>query len=146
MSYPKQHSVLFICTGNSARSIMGEMAANLLTNEYFIGFSAGSNPTGIINPAALEIAKELGYPINKLKSKSINIFSEGNNNKFDYAITVCDNAKDACPVYTNCLNNLHWSYSDPADIVDFNERKQKLLEIYQDIGTRLNAILKKNVT
>ena len=59
MSYPKQHSVLFICTGNSARSIVGEMAANLLTNEYFIGFSAGSSPTGIINPAALEIAKEI---------------------------------------------------------------------------------------
>ena len=59
MSYPKQHSVLFICTGNSARSIMGEMAANLLINEYFIGFSAGSSPTGIINPAALEIAKEI---------------------------------------------------------------------------------------
>ena len=88
----------------------------------------------------------MGYPINKLESKSINIFSESSNNKFDYAITVCDNAKDACPVYTNCLNNLHWSYSDPADIVDFNQRKQKLLEIYQDIGLRLNAILKKNVT
>ena len=85
MSYPKQHSVLFICTGNSARSIVGEMAANLLTNEYYIGFSAGSNPTGIINPAALEIAKELGYPINKLESKSINIFSESSNNLGDYA-------------------------------------------------------------
>ena len=80
------------------------------TDKYYIKkFESETNITGYL---LMDLSQSMGYTY------------EQELNKFDYAITVCDNAKDACPVYTNCLNNLHWSYSDPADIVDFNARKQ----------------------
>ena len=74
MSSSSKIKVLFICTGNSARSIMGEMAANILMGGKFVGYSAGSKPTGSVNNAALDIAKEIRYPLSKLQSKSITPF------------------------------------------------------------------------
>ena len=143
MSFIKKPSrVIFICTGNSARSIMGEIAANTLTNNKFIGYSAGSNPTGAINSAALSIAEEINYPAERLKSKNINLFL-GDEHHFDLSITVCDNAKDNCPVFLNSSKSLHWSYPDPAAITDFESRKIKLLEIYYDLGKRLNQLCTK---
>lgn len=123
---------------------MGEMAANILMGGKFVGYSAGSKPTGSVNNAALDIAKEIRYPLSKLQSKSITPFMSCENHSFDYAITVCDNAKDSCPIFTNCSKILHWGYSDPADIEDFDDRKQELLRIYNDIGIKLNDLLKKN--
>ena len=144
MSFIKKTSkVIFICTGNSARSIMGEIAANTLTNNKFIGYSAGSNPTGAINSAALSVAEEINYPLETLKSKNINLFL-GDEHHFDLSITVCDNAKDNCPVFLNSSKSLHWSYPDPAAITDFESRKMMLLEIYYDLGKRLNQLCTKH--
>jgi len=135
----KQSKVIFICTGNSARSIMGEIAANTLTNNKFIGYSAGSNPTGAINSAALSVAEDIGYQTETLTSKNIDLFLSDEHH-FDLSITVCDNAKDNCPVFLNSSQSLHWSYPDPANITDFESRKIKLLEIYYDLGKRLNQL------
>tara|TARA_B100000424_G_C22944040_1_gene502350 strand:- start:780 stop:1190 length:411 start_codon:yes stop_codon:yes gene_type:complete len=132
--------LIFICTGNSARSIMGEIAANTLTENKFIGFSAGSNPIGEINDAALDIARDINYPLDKLESKNLSHFMNNKEYSFDIGITVCDNAKESCPVFMNCSKILHWSYPDPAKIHDFEERKKELLRIYYDIGDKLNNL------
>ena len=132
--------LIFICTGNSARSIMGEIAANTLTENKFIGFSAGSNPIGEINDAALDIARDINYPLDKLESKNLSHFMNNKEYSFDIGITVCDNAKESCPVFMNCSKILHWSYPDPTKIHDFEERKKELLRIYYDIGDKLNNL------
>jgi arsenate reductase len=140
----KPISVLFICTGNSARSIMGELAANTLTEGKFIGYSAGSNPAEKINDAALKIAEEILYPKARLASESIELYSK-NNFFFDFTITVCDQARETCPVFHNSLNTFHWAYEDPALIIDFEIRKQKLFSIYHDIGSKLNLLFKQEM-
>ena len=89
---------------------MGEMAANILMGGKFVGYSAGSKPTGSVNNAALDIAKEIRYPLSKLQSKSITPFMSCENHSFDYAITVCDNAKDSCPIFANCSNFIKLKY------------------------------------
>ena len=132
--------LIFICTGNSARSIMGEIAANTLTENKFIGFSAGSHPTGEINDAALDIARDINYPLDKLESKNLSHFINNKEYSFDIGITVCDNAKESCPVFMNCSTILNLSYPDPAKVHDFQERKKELLRIYYDIGDKLNNL------
>jgi|TARA_B100001248_G_scaffold178757_1_gene135869 arsenate reductase len=119
---------------------MGEIAANTLTENKFIGFSAGSHPIGEINDAALDIARDINYPLDKLESKNLSHFINNKEYSFDIGITVCDNAKESCPVFMNCSKILHWSYPDPAKVHDFQERKKELLRIYYDIGDKLNNL------
>ena len=80
---------------------------------------------------------------NRLKGVSIILKMLPREHHFDLSITVCDNAKDNCPVFLNSSKSLHWSYPDPADITDFESRKIKLLEIYYDLGKRLNQLCTK---
>ncbi|MEY3784708.1 MAG: hypothetical protein RL241_56, partial [Pseudomonadota bacterium] len=89
----KTFNVLFLCTGNSARSILAEALATTLSHGRLIGYSAGSHPNGKVNPIAEELALEMGYPKEKLRSKSWDEFANPNAPQMDFIITVCDNAK-----------------------------------------------------
>ena len=84
----KTYNILFLCTGNSARSILGEILATTLSHGKFVGYSAGSKPTGFVHPLAMRIAKELGYPLEILRSKSWDQFGADGAPKMDFIITV----------------------------------------------------------
>jgi arsenate reductase len=102
--------VLFLCTGNSARSQMAEALLQLISGQHFEVFSAGTQPVGL-NPAAVEAMRELGVDISHHRSKHVKEFLD---QKFDYVITVCDRAKEECPLSPMAGRLLHWSFEDPA--------------------------------
>ena len=103
--------VLILCTGNSARSQMGEGLLRHIAGDDFEVFSAGTKPVGL-NPNALKAMSEIGIDIARHRSKSVDEFA---GQQFDYVITVCDNAKESCPVFPGGATRLHHSFEDPAD-------------------------------
>ncbi|MFC1562933.1 arsenate reductase ArsC [candidate division KSB1 bacterium] len=119
-----------MCTGNSCRSQMAEGWMRKYFNDKFIVFSAGVKPTDV-NPDAIKVMKEIGIDISKQKSKSVELFL---NEKFDYLITVCDNAKETCPLFTgNVKSRLHWSFEDPAAFSGSKEEKIKIFRKVRDL-------------
>ena len=113
----KSYNILFLCTGNSARSILAEALITTLSSGKFIGYSAGSNPTGRVNPFAAELAIEMGYPKEKLRSKSWDEYSLPDSPQMDFIITVCDNAaNEACPIWLGHPSIAHWGFPDPASV------------------------------
>jgi arsenate reductase (thioredoxin) len=103
--------VLFVCTGNSARSLMAEALLRQRGGDAFEVFSAGTEPRGV-NPFTLRVLAEAGIDASWARSKSI---SEFLGQRFDYVITVCDQARQACPVFPGEYESLHWGYEDPAE-------------------------------
>jgi arsenate reductase len=92
------YNILFLCTGNSARSILGEALATTLSHGRLVGYSAGSKPNGYVHPVALRMIKEMGYPLDLLKSKSWDDFGKEDAPHMDFIITVCDSAAgEECP-------------------------------------------------
>jgi protein-tyrosine-phosphatase len=112
---PRTYNVLFLCTGNSARSILAESLLNSLGTDRFRGFSAGSFPKGQVHPLALELLKRMHLPTEGLRSKSWDEFAASGAPSIDFILTVCDNAAgEVCPIWPGKPMTAHWGIADPA--------------------------------
>jgi arsenate reductase len=121
----KVFNVLFLCTGNSARSIMAEVMLNHLGHGRFEAHSAGSHPNGSVNPWSVETLQSAGLPTAGLRSKSWDEFSAPGAKPIDFIITVCDNAaSEACPVWPGKPATAHWGVADPAAVTGTDDRKR----------------------
>jgi arsenate reductase len=113
----RPYNVLFLCTGNSARSILAEAILNKIGKGKFRAYSAGSRPKGEVNPQTINLLKGLGYDTSGLSSKSWNEFAKPGAPPFDFIFTVCDDAAgEACPVWPGKPATAHWGIADPAAV------------------------------
>jgi protein-tyrosine-phosphatase len=125
----KYYNILFLCTGNSARSILAEALVTTLSGGKFIGHSAGSHPVGRVNPFVLDLAIEMGYPEDKLRSKNWDEYSLPNSPKMDFIITVCDHAaNETCPIWLGNPSTAHWGFPDPASVTGTDAIKREAFE------------------
>jgi arsenate reductase len=122
---PRTYNVLFLCTGNSARSIMAEVMLNHHGKGRFRAFSAGSRPAGAVNALALETMRSWGLPTRDLRSKSWDEFAAPGAPPIDFIFTVCDNAAgETCPIWPGKPITAHWGIEDPAAFVGSEEQKR----------------------
>ena len=142
----KVYNVLFICTGNSARSVMSEALVDILGQGRFRGFSAGSRPGGKVNPFAIAQIKAFDhyYPTEDMRSKSWDEFSRPDAPKMDFIITVCDNAAgEECPYWPGHPATAHWGYEDPAALEGSDEEKHALFaKVFAQIIKRIDEFVK----
>ena len=128
--------VLILCTGNSARSQMAEGWLRDLGGARFEVYSAGTRPS-TVRPEAVEAMREVGVDISSHRSKSVDEFK---GREFDYVITVCDNARESCPVFPGKTERVHWSFDDPAALSGtWDERLAVFRRVRDEIGERLRA-------
>jgi arsenate reductase len=137
------YNVLFLCTGNSARSIMAEALLNHLGRGRFKAYSAGSHPGGQVNPFAIEQIKRAGLSIEGLRSKSWNDFSTPDAPQLDFAFTVCDNAAgEVCPVWPGQPMTAHWGIEDPAAVEGSDEHmRQAFSTAFAQLNRRISIFL-----
>jgi protein-tyrosine-phosphatase len=136
-------NVLFLCTGNSARSIMAEAIMNRDGLGRFRAYSAGSYPKGTVHPIALEILKGQRHDVSSLRSKSWEEFATPDAPKMDFVFTVCDNAaSEVCPVWPGQPMTAHWGLPDPADFVGgAAETKAVFLDTYRMLSNRIMLLM-----
>ena len=131
--------ILFLCTGNSARSQIAEGFLRHMAGDKFEVYSAGVKPTQV-NPLSIKVMAEVGVDMSKHRSKSAMEFI---GQKFDYVITVCDNAKQTCPVFPGHYEKLHWSLEDPAEAEGSEEDKLKVFrKIREEIKDNVLVFIK----
>lgn len=139
----KTYNILFLCTGNSARSIMAEALMNHLSRGRFRAYSAGSHAVGQVNPFALELLRRKGLAVDTLRSKHWDEFAQPDAPQMDFVITVCDKAAgEVCPVWPGQPMTAHWGFEDPAAAQGTDEAKRKVFEkVYIEIARRIELML-----
>jgi len=135
--------VLFLCTGNSARSIMAEATLNFYGMGRFRAYSAGSHPAGAVNPLTLDTLKIAGISTAGLRSKSWDEFSAPDAPKLDFVFTVCDTAAgEVCPVWPGQPMSAHWGFADPAAFEGSETEKRAFFqEVFRQIRTRIELFI-----
>ena len=135
----REYNVLFLCTGNSARSIMAECAIKRWGKEHFWGFSAGSHPKGTVHPLTIELLNELNYETKSLRSKSWDEFAAPDSPRLDFVFTVCDRAAaEQCPFWPGQPITAHWGVADPAAFEGSDEEKRRFFfRIYRELENRI---------
>ncbi|WP_018148938.1 arsenate reductase ArsC [Henriciella marina] len=135
----KNHNILILCTGNSARSIIGEVLVSAMPG--FKGYSAGSSPRGEPHPLALSVLSAKGHDTSGLTSKSWDVFAGDNAPKMDVIITVCDNAAgEVCPYWPGHPVQVHWGLSDPADVEEMSRQRIAFEDTYFSLKKRLQRV------
>ena len=139
----KPYNVLVLCTGNSARSILGEVLFNALGKGRFTAYSAGSRPVGRVNPLALELLQQQGHSIEGLRSKSWGEFAARGVPELDFIFTVCDNAAgEACPIWPGKPATAHWGIPDPAGVEGDGEAKRAAFKTaYHQLARRIQLFM-----
>jgi arsenate reductase len=138
----KQYNVLVLCTGNSARSILGEVLFNTLGKGRFKAWSAGSKPAGRVNPGALEWLQANGYSTEGLRSKSWDEFAAPGAPEFDFVFTVCDNAAgEVCPVWYGAPVTAHWGIPDPAHVEGDEARRAAFKHAAEQLARRIQLFM-----
>ena len=132
-------NILFLCTGNSARSILAESIVTHLGAGRFKGFSAGSHPKGQVHPYAIDLLNSLGYPTAGMSSKSWDVFATADAPQMDFIFTVCDDAAgEACPVWLGQPMTAHWGVPDPAAVEGSEiDRRRAFREAFTALDNRI---------
>jgi arsenate reductase len=142
MNQDKSYNVLVLCTGNSARSILGEVLFNTLGKGKFKAYSAGSKPAGKVNPGALEWLQNHGHSVEGLRSKSWDEFAVAGAPEFDFIFTVCDNAAgEACPLWLGKPATAHWGIPDPAHVEGEEARRAAFKKAAEQLARRIQLFL-----
>lgn len=141
MTDEPKYNMLFLCTGNSARSILAEAIMNRVGSQRFNAFSAGSHPKGKVNPYAIELLKRLDYDTVGFRSKSWDEFARDGAPKLDFVITVCDDAAgEVCPIWPGQPMTAHWGMPDPAAVEGSPaEIAAAFAETYRMLSNRIGA-------
>jgi len=141
-------NVLFLCTGNSARSIMSEVMMNAMGAPRFRAFSAGSYPTGKVNPFAIELLQKNRLPTDGLRSKSWDEFSRPGAPELDFVFTVCDQAAgEVCPIWPGQPITAHWGVPDPAAVESTDDEKRRaFFRAYSTLQSRIQLFLNLPLT
>jgi arsenate reductase len=139
----KTFNVLFLCTGNTARSVLAEALLNAMAGTRFNAFSAGSHPKGTVNPYAIELLQKNRLPTEGLRSKSWDEFAQPGAPQLDFVFTVCDNAAgEVCPVWPGQPMTAHWGIDDPAAVEGSDEQKRKaFFKAYTELSRRLSIFV-----
>ncbi len=138
----KQYNVLILCTGNSARSVLGEVLFNVLGKGKFKAYSAGSKPAGKVNPGAIEWLQAHGHSTESLRSKSWDEFAAPGAPEFDFVFTVCDNAAgEVCPVWYGAPMTAHWGIPDPAHIEGDEARRAAFNKAAEQLARRIGLFM-----
>ncbi len=134
-------NILFLCTGNTARSVLGEAILRHEGQGRFNAFSAGSQPKGIVNPYALRTLESLGYPVDGLRSKTWDEFAQPGAPKMDFVFTVCDSAAgETCPLWPGQPVTAHWGIEDPAAVEGSDiEKMRAFADAFRFMRNRINA-------
>ncbi len=139
----KIYSVLFLCTHNSARSILAEAYLNQVSKGRFIAYSAGSYPSGTINPMTIQILRQTGYAVDGLRSKGWGEFALPNAPEMNFVITVCDSAAgEMCPVWPGQPVTAHWGFEDPSQAIGTEDERHCVFQrVFQQITARIQLFL-----